>query len=121
MGKCCARPQQDKRLYKLVEDGTVEIDGVLKDSLNALKTERDRAKSVLEHAKSAGGKPILINPARLERFGRNMRDDFTSGSIPFRKAYLQSLIDVIEVDDDQIRIQGRRHVLERVILVPTAN
>jgi penicillin V acylase-like amidase (Ntn superfamily) len=45
-----------------------------------------------------------------------MRDDFTSGSIPFRKAYLQSLIDVIEVDDDQIRIQGRRHVLERVVL-----
>lgn len=45
-----------------------------------------------------------------------MRDYFTSGSIPFRKAYLQSLIDVIEVDDDQIRIKGRRDVLERVVL-----
>ena len=45
-----------------------------------------------------------------------MRDYFTSGSIPFRKAYLQSLIDIIEVDDDQIRIKGRRDVLERVVL-----
>ena len=26
-----------------------------------------------------------------------MRDHFASGSIPFRKAYLQSLIDVIDV------------------------
>jgi hypothetical protein len=88
----------------------------LKDRLNALRAEPDRAKSTLERAKSAGGQPILIDPALLERFGRNMRDHFTSGSIPFRKAYLQSLIDVIEVDDDQIRIKGRRDVLERVVL-----
>jgi len=36
-----------------------------------------------------------------------------SGSIPFRKAYLQSLIDVIEVNDPQIRIRGSKDVLER--------
>jgi hypothetical protein len=28
-----------------------------------------------------------------------MREKFTTGSVPFRKAYLQSLIDVIEVDE----------------------
>ncbi len=32
-----------------------------------------------------------------------MRENFTSGSVPFRKAYLQSFIDVIEVDDAQLR------------------
>jgi hypothetical protein len=42
--------------------------------------------------------------------------NFTSGSIPFRKAYLQSLIDVIEVDDTQIRIKGSKDVLERAVL-----
>ncbi len=41
-----------------------------------------------------------------------MRENFTSGLIPFRKAYLQSLIDVIEVDDTQIRIKGSKDVLE---------
>jgi hypothetical protein len=45
-----------------------------------------------------------------------MRENFTSGSIPFRKAYLQSLIEVIEVDDTQIRIKGSKDVLERAVL-----
>jgi site-specific DNA recombinase len=45
-----------------------------------------------------------------------MRENFTSGSIPFRKAYLRSLIDVIEVDDAQIRIKGSKDVLERAVL-----
>ena len=45
-----------------------------------------------------------------------MRENMTSGSIPFRKAYLQSLIDVTEVDDAQIRIKGSKDVLERAVL-----
>ena len=45
-----------------------------------------------------------------------MRENFTSGSIPLRKAYLQPLIDVIEVDDTQIRIKGSKDVLERAVL-----
>jgi len=105
-----------KRLYKLVEDGVAEIDDVLKDRLNALKAERDTTKAALERAKASGGAPILIDPALLERFGRNMREQFTSGSIPFRKAYLRSLIDVIEVDDHAIRIMGSKDVLERAVL-----
>jgi hypothetical protein len=40
-----------------------------------------------------------------------MREHFTTGSVPFRKAYMQSLIDVIEVDDRQIRIKGSKDVL----------
>jgi hypothetical protein len=35
---------------------------------------------------------------------------------PFRKAYLKSLIDDIEVDNDQIRIKGDRDMLEQVVL-----
>jgi hypothetical protein len=101
-----------KRLYKLVEDGVAEVDDVLKDRLNALKAERDTTKAALERAKASGGAPILIDPALLERFGRNMREQFTSGSIPFGKAYLRSLIDVIEVDDHAIRITGSKDVLE---------
>ena len=43
-----------------------------------------------------------------------MREKFTLGPVPFRKAYLQSLIDAIEVDDNHIRIKGK--VLERAVL-----
>jgi site-specific DNA recombinase len=36
--------------------------------------------------------------------------------MPFRKACLRSLIDVIEVGDAQIRIKGRKDVLQRAVL-----
>ena len=45
-----------------------------------------------------------------------MRENFSTGSVPFRKAYLQALINVIEVDDDQIRIKGSKDLLEKAVL-----
>jgi hypothetical protein len=96
--------ETSKRLYRLIEDGMTEMDDVLKDRLNTLKADRDRAKAALIRAKSHSSEAIRIDPALLEQFGRSMRENLTSGSIPFRKAYLQSLIDVIEVDDAKIRI-----------------
>jgi hypothetical protein len=43
-----------------------------------------------------------------------MRQNFASGSIAFRKAYLQSLISVIEVDDDLSRTAEGKCGLESV-------
>ncbi|WP_157817337.1 hypothetical protein [Bradyrhizobium sp. SK17] len=105
-----------KRLYRLIEDGITKMHDVLKDRLNSLKADRDRAKAALERAKSHSSQAIRIDPALLEQFGRSVRENFTSGSIPFRQAYLQSLIDAIEVDDTQIRIKGSNDVLERSVL-----
>ena len=105
-----------KRLYRLVEEGVTELDDVLKDRLSTLKVDRDRATAALEGAKEHAVSPIQIDPALIERFGRTIRDNFTAGSVPFRKAYLQSLIDVIEVDDHQIRIKGNKDVLEKAVL-----
>lgn len=92
------------------------MDHVLKDRLNTLKADRDRAKAALERAKSHSSQAIQIDPALLEQFSRSMRENFTSRSVPCRKAYLQSLIDVIEVYDDQIHITGSKDVLERAVL-----
>ena len=102
-----------KRLYRLVEDGVTDLDDVLKDRLNSLKANHDRAKAALDAAKSHIAPAIRIDPALIERFGRTMREKFTAGSVPFRKAYLQSLIKVVEVDDHRIRIKGSKDVLER--------
>ena len=44
------------------------------------------AASPLGSAKSRSSQTIQIDPALLEEFGRSMRENFTSGSIPFRKA-----------------------------------
>src|SRR5215207_8606034 len=105
-----------KRLYRLVEDGMTDLDDVLKERLNDLKAERDRAKAALEAAKSQIAPAIRIDPALIERFGRTMRESFTTGSVPFRKAYLQSLIAIVEVNDHHIRIKGSKEVLERAVL-----
>jgi site-specific DNA recombinase len=105
-----------KRLYRLVEDGMTDLDDVLKDRLHQLKSDRDRAKGALDAAKSRQGAAIRIDPALIDNFGRTMRENLTDGSIPFRKAYLRSLVDVIEVDDTQIRIRGSKDELERAIL-----
>jgi site-specific DNA recombinase len=105
-----------KRLYRLIEDGVTDLDDVLKDRLNSLKGDRDRATAALAVVKSHVSPAIRLDPALIERFGRSMREKFTSGSVPFRKAYLQALIEVIEVDDRWIRIKGNKDVLERAVL-----
>jgi site-specific DNA recombinase len=109
-----------KRLYRLVEGGVTDLDDILRDRLNSLKADRDRAKAALEIVKSHASPAIRIDPALVERFGRSMREKFTSGSVPFRKAYLQSLIEVVEVDDHRIRIKGNKEVLERAVLAGQA-
>jgi site-specific DNA recombinase len=105
-----------KRLYRLVEDGLTDLDEVLQDRLHTLKADRDRAKAALERAKEYSVSHIRIDPALIERFGRTIRENFSTGSVPFRKAYLRSLIDVIEVDDHQIRIKGNKELLEKAVL-----
>jgi len=88
-----------KPSHRLVEDGVTDVDEVLKDRLNTLKADRDRARAALERAKECLAPRLQIDPALIERFGRMMHEHFTTGSVPFRKAYLQSLITAIEVDD----------------------
>jgi hypothetical protein len=39
-----------------------------------------------------------------------------TGEVPFRKAYLGAIVDRVEVDDHEIRIIGRKEVLERAVM-----
>jgi site-specific DNA recombinase len=105
-----------RRLYKLVEDGVTEMDDILKGRITALKADLDRTQTALERARS-GARPVIeISPIQVERFGQIMREKLTSGNVPFRKAYLGAIVDRIEVDDREIRIIGRKDVLEQAIL-----
>ena len=103
-------------LYKLIEDGVTEQDDILKDRLVALKADRDRAHTAMTRATSSTRPTVDITPDAINRFGQLMREKLTSGEIPFRKAYIGSIVDRIEVDDHQIRILGRKDVLEQAVL-----
>ena len=105
-----------RRLYKLVEDNLTEIDDVLKERIAALKAERDHTFAALDRARMGVRPTVEISPIVVERFGRTMQERLTSGEVPFRKAYLGSIVDRVEVDDREIRIVGRKDVLERSVL-----
>src|SRR5215470_9443935 len=97
-------------------DGVTNLDEVLKDRMNTLKAGRDQAQAALERAKEHLAPQIQIDPALIERFGRMMQQHFTTGSVPFRKAYLQSVVTAIEVGDTYIRIRGSKDLLEKAVL-----
>jgi site-specific DNA recombinase len=105
-----------RRLYRLVEDGVTQMDDVLKDRIIAIKADRDRAQAALDRAKSGLRPAVDIRPIVVERFGQFMREKLTTGEVPFRKAYLGSIVDRVEVDDGEVRIVGRKDVLERAVL-----
>ena len=92
------------------------MDDLLKDRIAALKADRETAHAALDRARGANRAPIVIPDEKIEAFGRLMRERLTAADIPFRKAYLGAIIDRVEVDDSQIRICGRKDVLEQAVL-----
>ena len=105
-----------RRLYELVEKGLAQLDDVLKHRIEALQASREIALAALDRARSASRPTHDIMPAAVDRFARAMREKLSSGEIPFRKAYIRSIVDRIEVDDSCIRIMGRKDVLEQAVL-----
>lgn len=104
-----------KRLYKMVEDGIAELDDILKERIASLKLDRERAGTTLDRIKAQAMPPTALDPAVIERFGRAMRENITSGETPFRKAYIQAVIDRVEVDDGVVRIVGDKSTLEQAV------
>ena len=104
-----------RRRYALVEDGVTDLDEVLKVRLADIKADRDRARSVVERIK--GQSPAArIDRGKIKRFGSLMRENITSGEVSFRKAYLRSFIDAVEVGDSVIRIHGSKSTLEQAVI-----
>ncbi|MGO1164772.1 recombinase zinc beta ribbon domain-containing protein [Brucella sp. C7-11G] len=105
------------RLYAAIENGIADAsDPTLKERLAALKAERDQAKAAKERAFAELQPETRIAEEKISGFAALMREKGVNGAIPFRRAYLRSVIDQVEVDDTEIRIHGRRDVLERLVM-----
>lgn len=102
------------RLYTMVEEGVTELGDILRERNAALRAERVRTQTALERVRPQVS-ANTIAPATLERFGQEMREKNSSGDIGFRKTYLRSVIDQIEVADDVVRIVGDKATLEQAI------
>ena len=104
-----------KRLYKLIEDGVAEMDGLLKERITALKADRDRAKEALDRAQCGVRTKSGVSPESVEQFGALMRERILDSNTPARKAWIGAIIDRIEVDQDTVRLFGRKDVLEHAV------
>jgi site-specific DNA recombinase len=58
---------------------------------------------------------VALAPERVAVFASEMQARLREGEVPFRKAYIRAVIDRVEVQSDEIRIAGRRDVLERAV------
>jgi hypothetical protein len=99
-----------------VEDGIADLDEALKDRIAALRAARDGATAALNRAKSGARQTTRLSPVLTEQFGHLMRENLSTGEVPFRNAYLASIVDRVEVDDREVRILGRKDVLEQCVM-----
>lgn len=105
------------RLYQAIETGIADpADATLKDRIAAIRTERDIAQATLDRALTEMRPEARITADRIDAFTATMRANIQDGPVPFRRAWLRAMIDNIEVDDAEIRIHGRRTVLERLVM-----
>jgi hypothetical protein len=105
------------RLYAAIESGLADPgDSTLKERIASVKVERDIALVALDRALSEMRPAARITEEKIAAFVEIMRTNVLSGDTPFRRAYIRSVIDQVEVDDAEIRIFGRKTVLERLVM-----
>ncbi|MBU2325895.1 MAG: recombinase family protein [Alphaproteobacteria bacterium] len=104
-----------KRIYTMVEDGIAEMDDILRDRIAGLKIDRERIEASLDRARTHAIPCSDIPPAIVEEFSRMMRENIANGDIPFRKAYIQAVVDKVEVGDRQIRIIGNKAAIHHAV------
>ncbi|MEP9374457.1 recombinase family protein [Mesorhizobium sp. KR1-2] len=104
-----------KRIYTMIEDGIAEMDDILRERIAALKVDRERMQASLDRARTHAVPTSNIPPAVVEEFGRMMRENITSGDIPFRKAYIQAVVDQVEIGDKQVRIIGSKAAVHQAM------
>lgn len=105
------------RLYAAIENGVADpADETLKTRISTVRAERDSAKAALDRALEELTPELRITDEKIAAFLEVMRKNVANGDIAFRRAYLRSVIDRVEVGVDEVRIIGRNATMERLVL-----
>ncbi len=103
------------RLYQAIENGVIELDADIKGRIGSLKERRDIIEASLARITQNIGAGVELDSDRIAQFSNLMHRKLDDGDVKTRKAYLSSVIDRIEVDDDAVRVFGRKDVLAAAI------
>jgi site-specific DNA recombinase len=105
------------RLYAAIENGIADpADATLKERIAGVRTERDIAQVAFDRAVAEMTPTARLTQEKIAAFTETMRANVLTGDTPFRRAYIRAVIDQVEVDDEEVRIVGRRSVLERLVM-----
>ncbi|MEC5325343.1 hypothetical protein [Aurantimonas sp. A3-2-R12] len=110
--------QRIGRLMSMVEHGLAEAsDPGLSTKLSAARKDRDIAAAGIERVCRRIGPALDLDPGRIVAFSNFMKDRIRNGDIPFRKAYIRSIIDHIVVSDRHATLSGRRDGLRALVAI----
>ena len=90
-------------------------DEVLLEQIALRRRSHDEAPQALSHAKAMVQPMVAIDAEMIGKFSSLLTEMLANGDIHARKAYLRSIIDVVEIDDKLILIVGRRSTLRNAI------
>ena len=103
------------RLYEAIEDGIKALDQDLNDHVPTLKNEKSLPETAMDRLFANCQAQAQASPEKLVAFAALMREQLEGGDKLARKAYLQSVISRIEVDDQKVRIIGDKATLAQGI------
>ena len=89
--------ERRKRPYQAIENGVADPSGpTLKERNGVVKTERGISHVALTRAAAAPGPEARIPSRKIAVAVEAMRANARQGPVPFRRAYLQAMIDDVE-------------------------
>ncbi len=115
-GELAEARQRISRLMSMVEHGIADAsDPELGMKLSAAQKDRDIAAAGIERVRRRTGPALDLDPERIVAFSNYMKDRVRNGEIPFRKAYIRSIVDRIVVSDTQATLSGLRGGLRTLV------
>ena len=105
------------RLLTLVEGGIMESsDPALAERLDELRAERDVAQRAVNNLTSELKPKAQISEEKISTFVDAMNKALSSGDNRRKRSFLRIIIDRVEVDGKELRIQGRKDQIKKAVM-----
>ena len=100
-----------ERLYKAIENCTIDLDGSLRKRLSGHQHTREELIHLTSINERRLNAPLdEVNPGQIEKFGVALRKRLRDGPSAFRKTYFNEFIDCVEAGEQTKRISSPKNM-----------